>query len=90
MNMNIKPITVMIGALIVLSVYFIIQLTSEPVTCEVGTLTAEQGDTYWGMTGKANCVGGYDKQDRVGQIIKFNNDRFGQLMPGEIVIFPTK
>jgi len=67
------------------------QMINPPaVTCQVNILTVAKGDTYWNMSDKAVCVGGYDKQDRVGQIIKFNNDRFGQLMPGQIVIFPTK
>lgn len=89
MYMKIKPTTIiMIGALILLSIYSLIQLTNEPVTCEVGTLTVEQGDTYWGMTGKANCVGGYDKQDRVGQIIDLNKDV--DLYPGLVIVFPTK
>ena len=67
------------------------QMINPPaVTCQASILTVATGDTYWNMSDKAVCVGGYDKQDRVGEIIKFNNDRFGQLMPGQIVIFPTK
>jgi len=87
--MKIKPITIIIGALIVLSIYLLIQLNNEPVTCEVATLTAERGDTYWSLSSDANCVGGYDKQDRIGQIIDFNGGN-PDLRIGQLVIFPTK
>jgi hypothetical protein len=41
------------------------------------------------LSSDANCVGGYDKQDRVGQIIDLNGGS-ANLNHGQLVIFPTK
>ena len=92
--MNMKTTTknifmsMLTAALIMLAFFIIYEQGNDTVACEVSVLTVEQGDTYWSMTGKANCVGGYDKQDRVGQIIDLNKDV--DLYPGLVIVFPTK
>lgn len=66
------------------------QLINPPaVSCEAASLVANYGDTYWNLEREANCTGGYDKQDRVGQVIDFNGGS-SDLRHGQLVVFPTK
>jgi len=89
MNIKDKLITVMIAVLAVLAIAIFVEKNNNPVSCRVHSFVAAYGDTYWRLSSDAGCVGGYDKQDRVGQIIELNGGS-GNLSPGQLVIFPTK
>jgi len=89
MNMKNKIIMAIIAVLSVLAIVSFVDASNDPVSCQVDSLVATYGDTYWTLSSDAGCVGGYDKQDRVGQIIKLNGG-FADLRHGQLVIFPTK
>jgi hypothetical protein len=57
------------------------------VACEAFSTVAWYGDTYWSLEHQANCTGGYDRQDRVYQIIEFNGGS-SLLRQGQVVYFP--
>jgi hypothetical protein len=84
-----KLITVLIAVLAVLAIITFVDASNNPVSCQVDSLVAVYGDTYWTLSSDANCIGGYDKQDRVGQIIDLNGGS-ANLNHGQLVIFPTK
>ena len=84
-----KLITVLIAVLAVLAIITLVEASNNPVHCQVDSLVAVYGDTYWTLSSDAGCVGGYDKQDRVGQLIDLNGGS-ANLNHGQLVIFPTK
>ncbi len=64
------------------------QLINPPaVSCEAESLVAHYGDTYWTLVNEANCTGGYDKQDRVEQVIKANGGS-ATVQNGQKIYFP--
>jgi hypothetical protein len=89
MNMKDKLIMAIIAVLSVLAIVSFVDASNNPVSCQVDSLVATYGDTYWTLSSDAGCVGGYDKQSRVGQIIDLNGGS-ADLRHGQLVIFPTK
>jgi hypothetical protein len=89
MNMKDKLIMAIIAVLSVLAIVSLVDASNNPVSCQVDSLVATYGDTYWTLSSDAGCVGGYDKQSRVGQIIDLNGGS-ADLRHGQLVIFPTK
>ena len=84
-----KLITVLIAVSAVLAIITFVEASNNPVSCQVDSLVAAYGDTYWTLSSDAGCVGGYDKQSRVGHIIDLNGGS-ANLNHGQLVIFPTK
>lgn len=81
-------IAIMVVAIAAVLAVRVNQLINPPaVSCEAVSLVAVYGDTYWTLSSDAGCVGGYDKQDRVGQIIEFNGGS-AMLQHGQMVYFP--
>jgi hypothetical protein len=65
------------------------KLGIEPVSCSSESVVATYGDSYWTLDSLANCKGGLNKQDRINQLINFNDGQ-DQIRHGQLVIFPTK
>ena len=64
------------------------QLINPPaVSCNASVIVAHYGDTYWSLVDEANCTGGYDKQDRVEQVIKTNGGS-AIIQHGQKIYFP--
>ena len=64
------------------------QLVNPPsVSCDASSIVAHSGDTYWTLVDEANCTGGYDKQDRVDQVIKTNGGS-ATVQHGQKIYFP--
>jgi hypothetical protein len=61
----------------------------QPVVCSTESAIATYGDSYWSLDSQADCKGGMNKQDRIGQLIDFNGGQ-DQIRHGQLVIFPTK
>lgn len=61
----------------------------EEVICQTKQIVATYGDNLWKLEKQASCTGGFDRQDRISQILLLNNMSSARaLQHGQIVVFP--
>lgn len=65
--------------------FWLMEATKSPAFCRIPVVTAQAGDDVWGLAEKY-CEG--EMREVVDKIVSLNGS--SQIMPGQVVLLPTK
>jgi len=64
---------------------WLMEATKSPAFCRIPVVTAQAGDDAWGLAEKY-CEG--ERREVVDKIVSLNGS--SQIMPGQVILLPTK